>query len=132
MHELRQLIFGGISPVHYLAALFFSSLAILLSMWVGSAKRNVDSRNTPKQYSFRFLFWDNTKRILAGLIAMFLLYRFSSGLIGHALTMEAAVAIGFFISMGTDQVIGWLKQHFDVFRMNRSKIMKHLKQKGIS
>ena len=131
MKEFTQLISGGLSFGYYLAALFFSSLAILLSMWVGSTKRDVNSKATPHQYSFRFLLWDNVKRIFGGLIAMFLVYRFSSSIIGRGLSMEAAVGVGFFISMGLDQLIGWLKQRFDLLQMDRQKIMTILKQKGI-
>lgn len=132
MQEFKYLILGDLSPSYYLAALFFSFLAILLSMWTGSASRNVYSSNTPVNYSFSFLIWDNTKRIVTGLIAMFLIYRFTSSLIGRGLSMEVAVGVGFFISMGLDQLIGWLKQRFDFLRMNRRKIMNILKQKEVS
>ncbi len=129
MQEFIQLITGGLSPAYYLAALFFSFLAIFLSMWAGSAKRNRSSARTPVQYSFKFLFWDNTKRILAGLVAMFLLYRFTATLIPQNMTMESAVGIGFFISMGLDQFIGSVKQRFRFFRMDRSRFMNDLKNK---
>ena len=129
MQQFRQLVLGDLSLSYYLAALFFSGLAIILSMWAGSAKRNVDSTSTPKKYSFKFLLWDNTKRIVAGLIAMFLVYRFSASIIGHGLSMESAVGVGFFISMGLDQLIGWLKQRFDLLKMDRNKIMQILNQK---
>jgi len=128
MKEFTQLISGGLSFSYYLASLFFSSLAILLSMWVGSAKRNVSSSSTPVKYSFRFLVWDNMKRIAAGLMAMFLVYRFSASIIGHGLSMEAAVGVGFFISAGLDQLIGWLKQRFSLLQMDREKIMNILNQ----
>ncbi|HEV7783443.1 MAG TPA: hypothetical protein VGO58_19350 [Chitinophagaceae bacterium] len=132
MKEFTQLISGGLSFGYYLAALFFSGLAILLSMWAGSANRNVASSDTPRKYSFEFLIWDNAKRIGAGLIAMFLVYRFTSSIIGHELSMESAVGVGFIISMGVDQLIGWLKQRFDFLQMNRKKIMQILKQKEVS
>jgi hypothetical protein len=127
MQEFKHLILGDLSVWYYLAALVFSFLAILLSMWVGSAKRNVESSSTPKKYSWRFLLWDNTKRIVIGLIAIFLMFRFTSSIIGRALSMEVAVAIGFFISLGLDQLIGYIKQKFDFLQMDRTKIMDALK-----
>lgn len=123
MNEFKQLILGDLSVAYYLAALVFSGLAILLSMWIGSAKRDVASGSTPKEYSLRFLVWDNFKRIVVGLIAMFFIYRFTSSLIGRALSMEVAVGVGFFITVGLDQLIGWLKQKFSILQMDREKIM---------
>jgi len=132
MQEFKQLVSGGLSAGYYLAALFFSGLAILLSMWAGSSKRNVNSTSTPRKYSFKFLIWDNTKRIVCGLVAMFLIYRFSSSIIGRGLSMEAAVGVGFMISLGIDQLIGWLKQRFDLLQMDRDRIMNLLEKKNKS
>jgi hypothetical protein len=129
MQQFIHYILGGLSLSYYLAAFFFSGLAILLSMWMGSASRNVKSPSTPEKFSFRFLLWDNAKRIGCGLIAMFLIYRFTASIIGRGLSMESAVRVGFLISMGLDQFIGWLKQKFDLLKMDRQKIMQSLKQK---
>lgn len=132
MKEFKNLILGDLSGWYYLAAFVFSFLAIILSMWAGSSKRNIVSSSTPVQYSWRFLLWDNTKRIVVGLIAIFLVFRFTSTLINRELSMEVAVGVGFFISIGLDQLIGWLKQKFDILQMDRGKIMDVLKEKGVS
>lgn len=132
MNEFKHLILGDLSGWYYLAAFFFSFLAILLSMWAGSKKRDVSSSSTPQKYSWRFLLWDNIKRISMGLVAIFLIFRFTSTLINRELSMEVAVGVGFFVSIGLDQLIGWLKQKFDVLQMDREKIMDALKQKGVS
>jgi len=129
MNEFKHLILGELSGWYYLAAFVFSFLAILLSMWAGSKKRDVASSSTPTNYSWRFLLWDNAKRIFMGLIAIFLCFRFASALINRALSMEVAVGIGFFVSIGLDQVIGWLKQRFDFLQMDREKIVEALKPK---
>ena len=132
MQEFKHLILGDLTGWYYLAAFIFSFLAILVSMWAGSSKRNVTSSNTPTKYSWRFLLWDNLKRISVGLIVMFFMFRFASSIINRTLSMEIAVGIGFFISIGVDQAIGWLKQRFDILQMDRSKIMDALKEKGVS
>lgn len=123
MQEFKHLILGDLSVAYYLAAFVFSLLVILLSMWVGSAKRDVASSSTPRKYSWRFLVWDNLKRIFVGMIAMFFIYRFTSSLIGRGLSMEVAVGVGFFVTFGLDQLIGWLKQKFSILQMDREKIM---------
>lgn len=129
MKEFKQLILGDLSGWYYLAAFVFSFLAIIVSMWAGSSKRDVDSGSTPTKYSWRFLLWDNLKRISVGMIAIFLVFRFTSTLINRELSMEVAVGVGFFISLGLDQLIGWLKQKFSILQMDRSKIMEALKDK---
>lgn len=128
MEEFKKLVLGELSIPYYLAAFFFSLLAILLSLYLGSRKRNKASTSTPGPYSWLFLVWDNTRRIFVGMILMFLFFRFASAAIGRALSMEVATGIGFFLSMGLDQAIGWFKKKFEVLQMDREKIMQKIQQ----
>lgn len=121
MEEFKSYVFGELSIPYYLAAAFFCLLAIIISMRIGARTRNPQSERTPRKFSWHFLIWDNTKRIVVGMIVMFLFFRFASAAIGRALSMEAATGIGFFISMGLDQAIGFLKQRFELLQMDRTK-----------
>jgi hypothetical protein len=121
MSEFKSLVLGGLSIPYYAAAFFFCFLAIILSMYAGSQKRDPKSSSTPELFSWHFLIWDNAKRIAAGLILMFVIFRFAVPAIGKALTMETAFGIGFGIAMGLDQVIGYLKKKFDLLQMDREK-----------
>jgi hypothetical protein len=129
MDEFIKLVLGDLSIPTYLAAFFFSFLAILVSMRIGATSRDKFSPATPRKFSWYFLFWDNTKRIGTGLILMFLFYRFASAAIGRALSMEVAVGIGFFISMGLDQAIGYFKKKFDFLQVDREKLIDKLNTK---
>lgn len=121
MNEFKKLLLGELTIPYYLAAGVFCLLAIIVSLWLGSQKRNIPSPSTPILFSWKFLFWDNTKRVIIGMILMFLFFRFAAAAIGKALSMELAVGIGFFLSMGLDQAIGYLKQKFSFFQMDREK-----------
>ncbi len=121
MKEFKELILGGVTIPYYAAAAVFCFLAIILSMYIGSRKRNVQSQSTPELFSWSFLIWDNAKRIVVGMILMFLFFRFAVPAIGRQLSMEVAFGIGCFLSMGLDQAIGFLKQKFDLLQMDREK-----------
>jgi len=121
MNEFKQLVLGDLSIPYYLAAAFFCFLAIIISLYAGSKKRNVASESTPEKFSWNFLIWDNTKRLVAGMILMFIFFRFAVPALGRALSMEVAFGIGCFLSLGLDQAIGLLKQKFDVLQMDREK-----------
>ncbi len=123
--EVKTLILGDKSIAFYIAAFFFSCLAILLSLYVRGKSKYKQSTDTPPVFSWYFLIWDNTKRIVSGMIVMFLLYRFDAvewvaKIVGGS--MEAAVGVGFFVSIGVDRAIQWLQSRFDFLNMDRDKL----------
>lgn len=117
INEFRELVLGDKSVAFYLAAFFFSGLAILLSLYIHSRKRDPLSPNTPSKFSWYFLIWDNTKRIVVGLIVMFFLYRFTP-----FVSMELAVGVGFFVSIGVDQAIQYLMKKYEFLQMDRTQL----------
>jgi hypothetical protein len=119
MNELKQLILGELSIAYYMAAGFFSCLAILLSLYMHSRTRDKNSTATPEKFSWRFLLWDNAKRVFAGMILMFLFFRFSPDLFGRPLSMWLAVGIGFFVSVGVDRAIQFIQSKFPDILKNR-------------
>lgn len=119
MNELQSYILGEVSVAYYLAAFFFSTLAIIVSLYHHSRSRNVESESTPQHFSWRFLLWDNTKRIVTTLIVMFFFFRFSPTLFGKPLSMELAVGVGIGLALGLDKAIQFLQDRFDLFKMPR-------------
>jgi hypothetical protein len=116
MNELQSYILGELSVAYYLAAGFFCFLAILISLYDHSRKRDKDSTRTPEKFSWSFLLWDNAKRIVTTLLVMFLIFRFSPVVVGKPLSMEIAVGVGFFLSLGLDKVIQLLRDKFNWFK----------------
>lgn len=122
MHEFKQLILGNVSIAYYAAAEFFALLALILSLWLHSQHRDVIAPTTPIKFSWAFLIMDNVKRILVGQIALFLIFRFASEILGRQLNMYMAVGIGFVLSFGLDKFIQYLKEKTSFFDIDRSKI----------
>lgn len=118
--EVKAAILGEKTVGFYVAAFFFAGLAIVISLYLHSRKRDVASANTPVKFSWYFLIWDNTKRIAVGIIVVFLILRFLS-----PAKMEAAVAIGFLVAFGLDKAIEVLMEKFnflDFLRKDRDKL----------
>ncbi len=130
MQEFKQLILGNVSIAYYLAAEFFALLALILSLYLGSKKRDVASSSTPMEFSWLFLIWDNTKRIIVGQITLFLIFRFMTELLGRQLNMWIAVGVGFFLSFGLDKAIQMLKDKSTIFDMNREKMISKIANTG--
>lgn len=100
LSETLKIILGDKPISYYLAGFFFACLAVLLSLYLHSKKRDKYSLNTPIDFSWKFLIWDNAKRAAASLIVSFLFFRLFD------LSNEfAMVGFGFFISLGVDKVI---------------------------
>lgn len=130
MQEFKQLILGNVSVAYYLAAEFFALLALILSLYLNSKKRDVASSSTPVQFSWLFLVWDNTKRIVVGQITLFLIFRFITELLGRQLNMWIAVGVGFTLSFGLDKAIQLIKEKSSLFDMNRDKMIEKISTTG--
>jgi hypothetical protein len=117
MQEFKQYILGDLSIPYYLAAFFFASISILLSLYSQSRTRNVASERTPIAFSWRFLIWDNFLRILVTISLLYLFFRFSPDIFGKPLSFPIAVGVGIFLSLGLDKAIQWLQQKFDIMKM---------------
>lgn len=130
MQEFKQLILGNVSIAYYMAAEFFALLALILSLYLHSKKRDPQAPSTPIQFSWLFLVWDNVKRIVVGQITFFLIFRFATELLGRELNMWLAVGIGFFLSFGLDKAIQFIKDKSDIFNMNREKMIEKISNTG--
>lgn len=105
-------IITGDKPIsYYLAGFFFAMLAIILSIYMHSRTRDKLSTNTPYAFSWTFLIWDNAKRIVAGLILMFIFFR-----IFDLSNVLAMVGLGFTVAFGLDKLIEWLMQKADFMK----------------
>lgn len=130
MEEFKTLLLGPVSVAYYMAAEVFAVMAIILSLYASSKKRDPDSSSTPYKFSWLFLIWDNLKRIVVGQIALFLIFRFASEFIGRALNMWMSVGIGFFVTIGLDQLIGFIKEKSSILQMNREKMIDNMTATG--
>ena len=107
--EAINIIMGGKSGGYYLAGFFFSFLAILLSLYQSSRKRDKNSTKTPYNFSWLFLLWDNFKRMITSMIAMFILFR-----LFDLTNVFAMIGVGFFLALGLDKTIQFLMDKTDL------------------
>ncbi len=103
--ELLELLIGPGSTARLVGALIYAFLGAFLMLLLSTTKRDVNSNRTPEQFSWRFLFSDNTKRIISTIILIFLFIRFSRELLGADITMYVAVLIG----LGSDKLAEFIK-----------------------
>ena len=119
INEALQIVLGGKSGGYYLAGFIFCFMAILLSMYINSKKRDPKSPATPVKFSWLFLIWDNAKRAGATMIVVFLLFR-----LFDLSEIPGMLGVGFAVSLGLDQLIIWMMNKFnfmDFLKSDREK-----------
>jgi hypothetical protein len=94
MKSLIDSLLGGQEPHVFIANFIFAMLGVLLTLLASSTFRNVESERTPKQFSWKFFLSDNVKRILAGIILIYLALRFTQDIFGIQVSNWFAVVIG--------------------------------------
>lgn len=112
IQDTMQRISGGKPADYYLAGIFFSCIAILLSWYLHSRKRDPASPNTPEKFSWLFLIWDNVKKSVVTLLLMFVLFRVFD--LSNILLM---IGVGFFLSLGLDKAIEWLMDNTNFLKL---------------
>jgi len=122
MKEFVQILIGNATLPQFLAALTFAYITSFAMLMYRTTKRDVNSERTPNQFSWSFLIRDNSARISANIILIFLSVRFSQAWIGAEWTTYAAVAIGLI-----SDKLGWLLEKLsDKLSENAQKKMDKL------
>jgi hypothetical protein len=121
MKEFLQAIFGNASIPQFAASMVFAYLTAFAMLMYRTTKRDVNSANTPVQFSWGFLWSDNRFRIIANVILIFLAVRFNQAWIGPEWTTYAAVVIGLI-----SDKLGWLLEMLSdkLSAIGKSKIEK--------
>lgn len=118
--DALSIIGGGRGLSYYIAGFFFASLGILISLYYSSTKRNIDSQSTPRNFSWRFLLWDNTKRGVTTLVVMFILFR-----VFDLSAIPLMIGVGICVSIAFDRILvflmGWSEGIFNLLASQRKK-----------
>jgi len=107
--EILKDILGNLSLVNYIVGFFFVLLALSLK-WIWKTVQGVKhSSKTPNKFDKKFWWKDNAKpkilTLLANLISVFLIFRFTNEIIG----VDFSYGIALFIGLGLDYYINKLK-----------------------
>jgi hypothetical protein len=90
---IHQLI-GDTAPANMAAAFVFSMIGILFVLLMGTTVRNPMSTGSPIKFSWSYLFSDNAKRIMSGILAVMVSLRFAPELFNFQLEAWHGFAIG--------------------------------------
>jgi hypothetical protein len=87
-------LLGDQSAPLFFSNFFFALIGVALMLLIHSTERNLDSNRTPTEFSWSFFLSDNWKRLVAGLIMIFVSLRFAPELFGVEISPFWAFAIG--------------------------------------
>lgn len=91
---IKTYLLGDLDPALFVASLIYAGLGILLTLLLGTTVRNVHSEFSPDHFSWKYLWNDNTKRLLANLICVPLTLRFMPDVLGVELTVWKGLIVG--------------------------------------
>jgi ABC-type methionine transport system permease subunit len=94
MKEFTSILLGDQPAVMFFALLFYALMGAFLGLLLQTTTRHVNSQRTPYYFSWQFLLSDNVKRIVAGLILIYVALRFTPELFGVNITPFWAIVIG--------------------------------------
>jgi hypothetical protein len=101
MKEFASLLLGNVSLPMFFGLFFFAMIGVFINLLIHATTRDQNSPATPVKFSFRFLLWDNWKRIVLSILLIYVSIRFVS--MFFAITVDgkneyylfAALLIGF-------------------------------------
>lgn len=91
---MKDYIFGNIDPIFFAACVFFASIGILFVLLLGTNLRDKNSANSPSEFSWKYLWNDNAKRVYASIIATLITLRFMTEVTGWELNQWRAFCVG--------------------------------------
>lgn len=108
---MKEHLLGGIDPGFFGACVFYAGMGILLVLLLGTTLRQTTSEKSPQEFSWKYLWNDNTRRILASALATLVTLRFMTELTGWELTMWKSFVVG----TGWDGIALFVKQKTNWF-----------------
>lgn len=119
----------------YLAQWFFAFIGLGISLLLHSTKRDPDSINTPKDFSWRFLIQDNSKRIALAVLLLFVCLRFPEMLVTNfpelATWVQVRLAFATILGLSLDKVAQFMKEK-NWFGLGNSLIREKIREENIS
>ncbi len=108
--EFIQELIGHASPGIMAASFVFACIGILFVLLMGITVRDVKSTESPVQFSWNYLFCDNNKRIMSGLLAVIVSIRFAPDIFNF----ELKAWHGFMIGTVWDSLAFFIKQRTNI------------------
>jgi len=114
-----QKLIGSVDPQTFFASFLFALIGVAISLLIHSTKRDIRSVSTPFSFSWKFLILDNIKRIITGILVIYVAIRFYPDWFGKPMTDFLALGVG----LAIDKVIEFIKDRTSLpLSVNRDKI----------
>jgi len=107
---IKQQLLGNLDPQLYIASFIAALVGILFVLLLGSTLRSVESKSSPKNFSWSYLLSDNAKRIYLNILAVIITLRFMPEIIGT----ELSVWKGFIVGTAWDGLALFIKQKTNI------------------
>lgn len=92
--EYWNILLGEIKPVEFLALVSWGVVGIIVNVLIHASTREVKDPCSPETFSWRYLFYDNYKRGLLGILLLIIGIRFSYEIFGFSTTAFSSFWIG--------------------------------------
>lgn len=94
MNELLKIIFGDFTLIQLLGYIWFFLIGYVIYGLTEVTGRDIKSKNTPKNWNWKFWFNDNWKRYITTILCSYILFRFYTEINGHPFSDFDAVTLG--------------------------------------
>lgn len=115
---MLQKLIGSVDAQTFFASFLFALIGVALSLLLQTTKRDVRSDNTPFAFSWKFLLKDNIRRIIAGILIIYVAIRFYPDWFGEPMTDFLALGVG----LAIDKVAEIIKNRTNLLSVDRDKI----------
>lgn len=112
MKDLMYYLIGTQDYYQFFVGLFFLLLGIFVSLMLHANSRYVHSSRSAVRFSYRFLFSDNTKRLLFSILLSVIIYRFA----GNIFQIQDNMYLAFLIGFSFDKIIQIFKDKFKILK----------------
>lgn len=94
--KINPYILGDVEPALFIAATFFAFIGITIVLLLGTRLRDPNSDSSPQGFSWKYLWSDNTKRILASVLCTLVVLRFMPEILNIQLSPWMGFVVGTF------------------------------------
>lgn len=96
MIKINPYLLGDIEPALFFAAVFFAFIGIAIVLLLGTRLRDKYSESSPVGFSWKYLWSDNTKRLLASILCTLVVLRFMPEILNIQLSPWMGFVVGTF------------------------------------
>ena len=128
MEEIIKIIFGDFTWIEIFGYVWFFLIGYILYGLTETSGRDIQSKNTPQKWNWKFWFFDNWRRYLTTILCSYVLFRFYTEVSGHPFGNFDAISLGLI----GDGIAATMKKRVKAIGADREKLISEItiEQKG--